>query len=49
MSSMDLRALEKSKIECARKFFVELAAKQNDPSIKYEVVDNYEKLMDLVS
>lgn len=49
LSSMDLRALEKSKIECARKFFVELAAKQNDPSIKYEVVDNYEKLMDLVS
>lgn len=48
MSSMDLRALEKSKIECARKFFIELAAKQSDPSIKYEVVDSYEKLMDLV-
>lgn len=48
MSSMDLRALEKSKIECARKFFIELAEKQNDPSIKYEVVDNYESLLDLV-
>lgn len=48
MSSMDLRELEKSKIQCARKFFIELAAKQNDPSIKYEVVDSYEKLMDLV-
>lgn len=49
MSSMDLRSLEQSKIECARKFFIELAEKQNDPSIKYEVVDNYESLLDLVS
>ena len=49
ISTMGLRKLEESKIECARKFFVELAAKQNDPSIKYEVVDNYEKLLDLVS
>lgn len=48
MSSMDLRELEKSKIQCAQKFFIELAAKQNDPSVKYEVVDSYEKLMDLV-
>ncbi|MCK9238117.1 MAG: DEAD/DEAH box helicase family protein [Thiopseudomonas sp.] len=48
LSSMDLRALEKSKIECARKFFIELAAKQNDPTVRYEVVDNYKKLMDLV-
>lgn len=49
LSSMDLRSLEQSKIECARKFFIELAEKQNDPSIKYEVVDNYESLLDLVS
>lgn len=48
MSSMDLRSLEQSKIECARKFFVELAKNQNDPTVRYEVVDNYEKLMDLV-
>lgn len=48
LSSMDLRSLEQSKIECARKFFIELAEKQNDPSIKYEVVDNYESLLDLV-
>ena len=49
LTSMDLRSLEQSKIECARKFFIELAEKQNDPSIKYEVVDNYESLLDLVS
>ena len=48
ITSMGLRKLEQSKIDCARKFFIELAAKQNDPSIKYEVVDSYEKLMDLV-
>lgn len=48
LSSMDLRSLEQSKIECARKFFIELAEKQNDPSIKYQVVDNYESLLNLV-
>lgn len=48
ISSMALRELENSKIECARKFFIELAKTQNEPSVRYEVVDNYEKLMDLV-
>lgn len=48
MSSMGLRALENHKIECARKFFLELAKKQDNPSVRYEVVDSYEKLMDVV-
>jgi len=48
ISSMALRELENSKIECARKFFIELAKNQDDPTVRYEVVDNYEKLMDLV-
>ena len=45
MSSLDLRAIEKSKIECARKFFAKITSEQ----VKYEVVDSYGKLMDLVS
>ena len=45
MSSLDLRAIEKSKIECARKFFAKITSEQ----VRYEVIDSYGKLMDLVS
>ena len=48
MSSMKLREIEKTKIECARKFFDEIADKVTQDQIKYDVVDNYEKLLDLV-
>ena len=44
MSSMDLRKIEESKIECARKFFAKITSDQ----VKYDVVNNYGKLMDLV-
>ncbi|WP_374090456.1 type III restriction-modification system endonuclease [Methylomicrobium lacus] len=44
MSSMELRAIEKSKIECARKFFSKITSDQ----VKYDVVDSYGKLMELV-
>jgi len=45
MSSMDLRKIEESKIECARKFFARITSDQ----VKYDVVDGYGKLMDLVA
>lgn len=44
MSSLELRAIEKSKIACARKFFANITSEQ----VKYEVVDGYGKLMELV-
>jgi len=44
MSSMDLREIEKCKIDCARKFFTKITSDQ----VKYDVVDNYGKLMELV-
>ncbi len=44
MSSMDLRKIEESKIECARKFFARIASDQ----VKYDVVSSYGKLMELV-
>lgn len=44
MSSLELREIEKSKIECARKFFATLTSDQ----VKYDVVDSYAKLMDVV-
>ncbi len=37
MSSMDLRKIEESKIECARKFFARITSDQ----VKYDVVNNY--------
>jgi len=44
MSTMELREIEKSKIECARRFFRDI----NSDQVKYEVIDDYETLMDLV-
>ncbi|MEN9847211.1 MAG: hypothetical protein RIS36_2358 [Pseudomonadota bacterium] len=44
MSSLDLRKIEGCKIECARKFFRKIASDQ----VKYDVVNNYGKLMELV-
>lgn len=49
MSTMKLREIEKTKIECARKFFAELNEKVDENSVKYDVVTDYAKLMDLVS
>jgi type III restriction enzyme len=44
ISSMELREIEKSKIQCARKFFSTITSEQ----VKYGVVESYGKLMDLV-
>lgn len=44
MSSMELREIEKSKIECARKFFTKITSDQ----VEYDVVTSYSKLMELV-
>ncbi|MCT2194815.1 DEAD/DEAH box helicase family protein [Paenibacillus sp. p3-SID1389] len=44
MDSMELREVEKTKIECARKHF----AKLNTGQLKYDVVNSYEKLLEIV-
>ncbi len=44
MSSMDLRKIEEAKIECARKFFTKITSDQ----VKYDMVNSYGKLMELV-
>ena len=48
MSSMDLRKIEESKIECARKFFDDINRKYAPANDKYDVVKSFDKLMDLV-
>lgn len=49
MSSMELRAIEKTKIECAQKFFAEVNRKINPEYVQYSVVDSYGKLMEVVA
>lgn len=44
MSTLDRRKIENCKIKCARKFFAKITSEQ----VKYDVVDDYTKLMELV-
>jgi type III restriction enzyme len=44
LSSMELRKIEDCKIDCARKFFHKITSDQ----VKYDVVNSYAKLMELV-
>jgi type III restriction enzyme len=45
MSSMDLRPLEKAKIDCASRLFNELSTSK----VKYHEVDSYQSLMDVMA
>lgn len=45
LSSLQLREIEKAKIACARKFFKKITSSE----VTYDVVDNYGKLLDLVT
>ena len=45
MSSLELRTIEECKIKCAKKFFSKITTDQ----VKYDVVDSYSKLMELVN
>lgn len=48
MSSMVLNEIEKTKIKCARKFFDEINRKYAPENVRYDVVNNFGKLMELV-
>jgi type III restriction enzyme len=48
MSSMDLREIEKTKIRCARKFFDEMNRRFAPENVKYDVVNDFGKLLELV-
>ncbi len=48
MSTLELRAIEHTKIECARKFFAEVNRKIDPEHVKYDVVTSYGKLMEIV-
>jgi len=48
MSSMNLTPIEQTKIDCARKFFAEINKKYALENIRYDVVNSFGKLMELV-
>ena len=48
MSSMVLNEIEKTKIKCARKFFDEINRKNAPENVKYDVVNSFGKLMEIV-
>ena len=45
MSSIELRGVEKAKIECARKHFQAIC---ND-EVKYDVIDSYDSLINILT
>lgn len=48
MSSMSLTPIEQTKIDCARKFFAEINKKYVSENVRYDVVNSFGKLMELV-
>ena len=48
IASSSLRGVEKIKIECARKFFDKINEINDSKKVKYDVVDSYERLQDLL-
>lgn len=48
ISSMILNKIEKTKIKCARKFFDEMNRRFAPENVKYDVVDSYARLIEVV-
>jgi type III restriction enzyme len=49
MSTLQLKGIENAKIKCARKFFASLNGKPDNKAVKYDVVDSYDSLLQLVA
>ena len=45
LSKMNLRESEQAKIDCAKKFFERVQT----PDVKYDVVSNFDELMNIVA
>ncbi len=48
LSTLELRPIEQTKIECARKFFDGINRKMDPQQVKYDVVTTYGELMEIV-
>ena len=49
MSTMEIRTLESTKIQCAHKFFEEINKKIADGHVRYGMIKSYGDLMDMIS
>jgi len=49
MSTLDLKQMEQTKIECARRFFAKINQEISPPNVSYDVVSDYGKLMEVVA
>ena len=49
LSSLSLRKIEALKIDCARQFFTKINTALDSEQVRYEVVNDYEQLIDWVS
>ncbi len=49
MSTLQLKGVENAKIECAKKFFASLNHRTEQDGVKYDVVDSYDSLLQLVA
>ena len=49
MQTLELKGIENTKIECAKRFFNELNKKIDGNLVEYDVADSYESLMKIVS
>ncbi|MGV3764876.1 MAG: hypothetical protein ACO1NW_02065 [Chitinophagaceae bacterium] len=49
MSSLKLSGIETAKIKCARKFFDGINKKIVNEKVRYDVIDSYGKLMEVVA
>lgn len=49
MSSMELRGIEKARIECARQFFRDLGRAIAPDNVRYEMVDSFQQLRALMA
>ncbi len=48
MSSLELRGIEDAKVKCARKYFEAINSKIAHDKVKYDVINDYSTLMELV-
>ena len=49
METLELKGIEETKVECAKRFFNELNKKIDSQKVEYKVANSYENLMKLVS
>jgi type III restriction enzyme len=49
MSTLQLKGVEEAKIECARKFFASLNGKVERDGVRYDVVDSFDSLLQIVA